>query len=106
MAQLSQDYQEFVDRDTDVIAIGPEDQENFAAFWDAKQMPFSGIPDPDHTIADLYGQVDDPLKFGRNPVIVVIDIKGQIRFEHFGQGAGDIVENKQILELLDNLNTE
>ena len=106
MAQLSLDYEEFVSRNTDIIVIGPEDQEQFAAFWDPAQMPFPGIPDPEHTIADLYGQVDDPLKFGRNPVIVVIDINGRIRFEHFGQGAGDIVENKQLLELLDGLNKE
>jgi len=104
MAQLSQDYRKFVDRNAEVIAVGPEDREEFAEFWNNNEMPFPGIPDPEHVLADLYGQVDDPLKFGRNPVMVVIDIEGRIRFEHHGKGAGDIVENKQILELLDYLN--
>jgi hypothetical protein len=33
MAQLRQDYQQFIDRQAEVIAIGPEDAETFASFW-------------------------------------------------------------------------
>jgi peroxiredoxin Q/BCP len=106
MAQLSRDHQEFVDRNAEIIAVGPEDMETFSEYWNKMQMPFTGIPDPDHTIADLYGQEDDPLKFGRNPVMIVIDIEGRLRFEHHGNGANDIPENSQILSLLDSLNNE
>ena len=65
-----------------------------------------GIPDPDHAIADLYGQEDNPLKFGRNPVTIVIDKEGKIRYEYHGTAANDIPGNDQILSFLDYLNEE
>ena len=56
MAQLRQDYQQFVERDTEGNAEGREERETFARYWEKEQMPFPGLPDPTHTAADLYGQ--------------------------------------------------
>ena len=56
MAQLRQDYQEFVKRETQVFVIGPEDVRAFENYWNANDLPFIGLPDPHATVLKLYGQ--------------------------------------------------
>jgi peroxiredoxin len=104
MAQLRQDYQKYLERNTEVIAIGPEDATRFAEWWHAEQMPFIGIPDPHHVISQKYGQQVKPLKFGRMPAQVIVDIEGKIRYRHFGESMSDIPSNDEILLVLDKLN--
>jgi peroxiredoxin Q/BCP len=106
MAQLRRDYQKFVERNAEVIAIGPEDTKSFADWWHNHQMPFVGIADPEHIIAKTYGQQVKLLKLGRMPASLVIDKDGNIRYKHFGESMSDIPENQQILSLLDELNKE
>ena len=106
MAQLRQDYQKFVDRHAEVIAVGPEDAKTFADFWHKEQMTFVGIPDHEHSVAKLYGQKVNPLKFGRMPALVVVDREGKMRYQHYGKSMSDIPSNEEILSLLDDLNKE
>jgi len=106
MAQLRQDYQEFVNRHAEVIAVGPEDAETFTAYWHKEQMPFVGLPDHKHTVANLYGQKVDLLKLGRLPALIVVDKNGKMRYTHYGNAMSDIPENSEILSLLDELNKE
>jgi peroxiredoxin len=106
MAQLRQDYQKFVERNTEVIAIGPEDTRSFADWWHREQMPFLGIPDPEHVIANIYGQQVKLLKFGRMPALVVVDMDGKIRYRHYGESMSDIPPDEEILSRLDELNKE
>ena len=106
MAQLRQDYQKFVDRHAEVIAVGPEDTKTFSDYWHSEQMPFVGIADPKHIIANLYGQKVNPFKLGRMPALIVIDKEGRIRYQHYGDSMSDIPSNEEILSLLDNLNKE
>jgi len=106
MAQLRQDYQKFVDRHAEVIAVGPEDAKTFADYWHNEQMPFVGIGDHEHAIANLYGQKVNPLKLGRMPALIMIDRQGKIRYQHYGDSMSDIPSNEEILSLLDNLNKE
>lgn len=104
MAQLRQDYREFLRRDAEVIAIGPENADTFTNWWREHNMPFPGLPDPDHTVSKLYGQQVKLLKLGRLPAQLVIDKKGLIRFVHHGNSMSDILENDRVLALLDDLN--
>jgi peroxiredoxin len=106
MAQLRLEHQKFLDREADVIAIGPERAGPFTAWWHEHKMPFTGIPDPQHKIAKLYGQQIKFTKFGRMPALVVIDKKGMIRFAHYGEDMTDIPTDDEILALLDELNKE
>lgn len=106
MAQLRQDYAQFVQRDAEVIAVGPEDQQAFAQWWQEHDMPFVGLANPDHSIADLYGQEVNPVKLGRMPAQFVIDKQGQIRYQHHSNAMWDIPSNEEILQLLDQLNLE
>ncbi len=106
MAQLRRDYPDFVKRNAEVVAIGPENAEAFTKWWREHEMPFVGLPDPDHTVSKRYGQQVKLLKLGRLPAQLVIDKQGVIRFVHYGDSMSDIVENGELLALLDHLNDE
>jgi peroxiredoxin len=100
MAQLRQDYPKFVAASAEVVAVGPEAAGPFARWWHDHDMPFIGIPDPQHAIAKLYGQKLKLLKGGRMPALVVIDQRSKIRFMHYADSMSDIPSNAQVLALL------
>ncbi|MBX7235253.1 MAG: redoxin domain-containing protein [Caldilineales bacterium] len=104
MAQLRQDYQAFIARGAEIVVVGPEDARMFNYVWDKEAMPFVGVPDPDHIVAELYSQQVKLLKFGRMPALVVIDKQGQIRYRHYANSMSDIPPNAEILAVLDQLN--
>jgi peroxiredoxin len=106
MAQLRQDYTDFSARGAEVIAIGPEDPPSFAQWWQEHDMPFVGAGDPDHRVADLYGQEVNLVKLGRMPAQFVIDQDGRIRYQHHSNAMWDIPANEEILRLLDQLNLQ
>lgn len=104
MAQLRQDYQQFVELDAEVIVIGPEDQEAFQDYWQKEHLPFVGLADPSHTVANLYGQEVKLLKMGRMPSLMVVGKDGEIHYQHYGNSMQDIPSNEEILALLHGLN--
>jgi peroxiredoxin len=103
MAQLRQDYTEFVRREAEIIVVGPEEPEAFRNYWEKNQLPFIGLPDPDHQVAGLYGQQVSWLKLGRMPALVVVDKQGRVHYQHRGQSMRDIPSNDCVLALLDAL---
>lgn len=104
MAQLRQDYQQFVDRDVEVVVVGPEDAAAFVAYWRAESLPFIGLPDPTYSVLKLYGQEVNLFKLGRMPAQVLIDKAGIARFCHYGHSMSDIPANEEILALADEIN--
>jgi peroxiredoxin Q/BCP len=106
MAQLRRDYAKFVERDAEVIAVGPEEYNDFREWWVEHEMPFVGLADPDHAVADLYGQETHLIKGGRMPARFVIDKLGLVRHQHYGGSMGDIPPNTEVLQLLDRLNDQ
>jgi len=104
MRQLRRDYDEFVERDAEVIIIGPEDEAAFAGYWEKENLPFVGLPDPKHTVLKLYGQEINLFKLGRMPAQVIVDRTGQARYVHYGHSMSDIPPNEELLALLDDLN--
>ncbi len=61
MAQLRQDYSEFIKLETRVIVVGPEGANAFQAYWEQHDLPFIGLPDP-------YIQCSQALWAGSEPV--------------------------------------
>jgi peroxiredoxin len=104
MAQLRQDYQQFVSRNVEIVVVGPEDARGFAAYWQKESLPFIGLPDPTASVLKLYGQEVNLFKLGRMPAQVLIDKSGMARFVHYGHSMSDIPENREILALADALN--
>jgi peroxiredoxin len=106
MAQLRQDYREFVARDAKVVVVGPGSESAFRDFWQKEDMPVIGLADPSHTVARRYGQEVKLLKLGRMPAMMVIDKARQVRYTHYGDAMSDIPPNAEILDILDALNQE
>ena len=103
MAQLRQDNDKFVERETAVIVLGPEDANKFTAYFTEKSLPFIGLPDPEHSVLKLYGQQVKLFKFGRMPAQVLIDKAGVARFIHYGHDMQDIPPTDEMLALIDGL---
>ena len=74
-------------------------------YWEVEHLPFIGLPDPKHVVANLYGQEVNLFKLGRIPALMVIDKKGQVRFQQYSNSMSDIPENNLILGLLDKINS-
>lgn len=106
MSQLRQDYPSFIERNSDIVVIGPEGPEKFKNYWSEHDLPFIGLPDPQHRILKLYGQQIKIFKFGRMPAQVMIDRNGIARYVHYGKSMSDIPKNKELLKLLDEFNLE
>jgi peroxiredoxin Q/BCP len=105
-AQLRQDYQEFIDRDAEVIVVGTEKAKSFSDYWGSEKIPFIGIPDPAHTIAKLFRPEINTQEIDCIPALIVIDKDGKIRYTHYGTSMSEIPSNEDILSLLDDLNKE
>jgi peroxiredoxin len=104
MAQLRQDYDEFVERETAVVVLGPEDAKAFTDYFSKHNLPFVGLPDPKQTVLKLYGQQIKIFKFGRMPAQVLVDKAGIARYVHYGHDMRDIPKNEEMLGLIDSLN--
>jgi peroxiredoxin Q/BCP len=103
MAQLRRDYERFVQRDTEVVVVGPEKMRDFQQYWSKKELPFIGLPDPELKVLNLYGQEFSLLKLGRMPAQAIVDKKGVVRFAHYGHSMSDIPRNNEMLNLLDQI---
>ena len=103
MMQLHQDYDKFVEKDTKIVAIGPENAEKFKEYWEENKLEFYGIPDEDHSVLKLYGQEVNLFKLGRMPAQMLVDKEGVLRYIHYGHSFKDIPKNEEIFELIDNL---
>ena len=106
MAQLRQDIEQFIERDTAILVIGPENAQKFAKYFTENDLPFIGLPDSNHAVLKQYGQEIKLFKFGRMPAQVLVDKQGIARFVHYGNSMSDIPATDEIIALLDEINAE
>jgi peroxiredoxin Q/BCP len=106
MAQLRQGYQAFVERRAQVVVIGPDSASAFREYWQREDLPFVGLPDPQHSVLKRYGQEVNLFKLGRMPAQVIVDRPGIARYVHYGHDMSDIPTNEEMLAVLDILNAE
>jgi peroxiredoxin Q/BCP len=104
MAQLRQDFAEFEKRETTILVVGPEKAAAFTRYFKENDLPFTGLPDPEHTVLKLYGQEINLFKFGRMPAQLLVDKVGMARFIHYGHDMTDIPANAEMLALIDEVN--
>ncbi len=77
----------------------------FQQYWEKENIPFIGLPDPEHRIAVRYRQQVNLFKLGRMPLLCIIDRSGHIRYAHFGASMADIPENQTLLDVMDTMQT-
>ena len=104
MARLRDEYEKFTSRGVAILAIGPNPASAFEQFWAKERIPFIGLPDVDHEIARMYKQEVNLFKLGRMPLNCIVDLKGYIRFAHYGASMQDIPSNAELLHVIDLLN--
>ena len=104
MARLRDDYDKFTKRGVEILAVGPSLPAVFKQYWLNENIPFVGLPDPDHSVARRYRQEVNLFKLGRMPLNCVIDAKGYVRFAHYGKSMSDIPSNQELLYVIDELN--
>jgi peroxiredoxin len=103
---LRRDYEQFRERDAEILSIGAQGRAAFKRYWDHGKFPFPGLSDPRKQVLQQYGQQFKILRFGRMPGVVIVDKQGRMRFEHHGSWQDDIPTNNEILQVLDRLNAE
>ena len=94
MAQLRQDYQKFVEKNAEVVVVGPENASAFKNYFEKNDLPFVGLPDPTASVLKLYGQEVNLFKLGRMPAQVLVDQAGVARYVHYGHSMADIPKNE------------
>jgi peroxiredoxin len=104
LARLRDDYQRFTGRGAVILAVGPNDAGAFQRYWEKERIPFIGLPDPDHTVARLYRQEVNLFKLGRMPLNCIVDVKGYVRYAHYGASMRDIPSNRELFRVIDELN--
>lgn len=101
--QLARAYPSFTELETEVIAVGPDDAAAFRRMFGRLGASFPGIPDPEHRIAEVYGQQVVWWKLGRLPAQFLIDKNGVVRFSEYSRSMSQITPPEEILELLRRL---
>jgi peroxiredoxin Q/BCP len=102
---MRDEYDQFTRRGAEILAVGPDGPGVFRLYWEEEKLPFIGLPDPDHLTAQRYKQEVNIFKWGRMPLVTVIDGQGLIRYAHYGSSMSDIPQNKTLLEVIDEINT-
>jgi peroxiredoxin Q/BCP len=100
MAQLRHDYGAFQAMGGEIVAVGPEEPDDFKRYWEKEKMPFPGLADPRHVAAELYGQQVSLLKLGRMPALFIVDRDGIVQYAHRAASMADIPPNREILQIL------
>lgn len=84
--------------------MAPDGPSVVKTYWTNERIPFPGLSDPQHFVSDTYDQEVSLFKMGRMPALFVVDKRGRVRYEHYGKSMSDIPQNKDLLELLDEIN--
>ena len=104
MARLRDGYELFTRRGAEILAVGPNPAAMFRQYWKNENIPFVGLPDPDHSVASTYRQEVNLFKLGRMPLNCILDAQGYVRFAHYGSSMSDIPSNEELLHVIDELN--
>lgn len=97
---MRQGYQQFVQLNTEILVVGPETAVAFQQYWQQEDLPFIGLPDPEHSVLKLYGQEVKLFRLGRLPAQMLIDTSGMLRYVHYGHSMVDIPANEEMLQLI------
>ena len=97
-------YDDFKSRGAEIIAVGPDGSESFKRYWAKEEIPYVGLPDPDHVVAKQYKQEVNLFKLGRMPLNCIVDKDGRIRYVHYGSSMSDIPDNETFLNVIDEIN--
>lgn len=97
-------YEDFKARGVEIVAVGPDASDSFKRYWTKENIPYVGLPDPNHKVARQYRQEVNLFKLGRMPLNCIVDKDGRIRYVHYGASMSDIPDNETFLSVIDEIN--
>ena len=106
MAQLRQDYAQFIARSAEILVVWPDDAKAVRTTVKKRSCPSPTWSTRATRSLTQYGQQTKILKLGRMPALVVLDRDGTVQYEHKANSMSDIPSNKTVLDVLDRLNIE
>lgn len=90
-------------RNAEILIVGPDPTAMFKMYWAKEKMPFVGLPDPRHSVANRYDQEVSLRKLGRMPALLILDKKGRVRFTHYAENMRDYPTLPEMYAMLDAL---
>ena len=96
-------YSEFEERGAEVLAIAPDTLENAQRYFQANDIPFPCLPDPEREVFRQYDVKSAMISLGQRPGLFVIDKEGVVRYAHLGWQQWEIPSVNETLEQLDAL---
>jgi peroxiredoxin len=103
LAQLRENYSQFVTRDVAVAVVGKEDADAFNEYWTRELLPYMALPNPRLDVLDMYGQEINVVETGRMPALILVDRDGIVRYAHYGSSQTDIPSIEEILNAVDRM---
>ncbi len=100
MAQLRQDYQQFQDLETEIVAIAPDTFGNAKDYFQKNGLLFVGLADEHHDVYDQFDIQSRALSLGQRPGLFIIDKAGVVRYAYLGTQQWQIPENDVVLAQL------
>lgn len=83
--------------------MGPDSPGAFKKYWAKEDMPFVGLGDSKHSVANRYQQQVSLWKMGRLPALLIVDKKGQVRFMHYAEDMKDYPTLLEMYAVIDGL---
>jgi len=96
-------YSEFEERGAEVLAIAPDTLENAQRYFQANDIPFPCLPDPDREVFRQYDVKSAMISLGQRPGLFVIDKEGVVRYAHLGWQQWEIPSVDETLQQVDAL---
>ncbi len=97
---LQNRYQDFLSRDTEIIAMAVQNTANAKKMVDVTGAAFPILADPDHAVADAYSVfnlLDDNVAA---PAVFIINPAGHITWQYIGKNSNDRPAPQKILDNL------
>ena len=102
---MREQYQEFVEAETEVVAIVGDSVEAARSYFEENRLPFPCLVNPSHEIYDRYNVETKALSLGQRPGLFIIDVDGIVRYAHIGSQQWGIPGNAQVLKVCRSLLT-
>jgi peroxiredoxin len=96
-------YEEFQVSGAEVLAIAPHSPDNARDYFQANEIPFPCLPDPDREVFRLYDVKSAMVSLGQRPGLFIMDKDGVVRYAHLGWQQWEIPSVDETLEQLDAL---
>jgi peroxiredoxin len=94
---------EFEERNAQVLAVAPDTLENARTYFQAHDIPFPCLPDPDRAVYRQYDVKSALVSLGQRPGLFIVDGEGVVRYAHLGWQQWEIPTIDETLEQLDAL---